>query len=28
MIKQQYEDFSTIEHFLLCETPKQWILKA
>ncbi|APA82717.1 tRNA-(ms[2]io[6]A)-hydroxylase [Francisella tularensis] len=28
MIKQQYADFATIENFLLCETPKQWIHKA
>ncbi|WP_407876893.1 tRNA-(ms[2]io[6]A)-hydroxylase [Francisella sciaenopsi] len=28
MMKQQYADFATIENFLLCETPDQWIQKA
>ncbi|MBK2026458.1 tRNA-(ms[2]io[6]A)-hydroxylase [Francisella philomiragia] len=28
MMKQQYADFATIENFLLCETPEQWIQKA
>ena len=28
MTKQQYADYTTIENFLLCETPKQWIQKA
>ncbi|MDE5041499.1 tRNA-(ms[2]io[6]A)-hydroxylase, partial [Francisella tularensis subsp. holarctica] len=28
MIKQQYADFATIENFLFCETPMQWIHKA
>lgn len=27
-MKQQYADFATIENFLLCETPEQWIQKA
>ncbi|GMN89026.1 tRNA-(ms[2]io[6]A)-hydroxylase [Francisella sciaenopsi] len=27
-MKQQYADFATIENFLLCETPDQWIQKA
>ncbi len=27
-MKQQYADFATIENFLLCETPDQWIYKA
>ncbi|WP_191092338.1 tRNA-(ms[2]io[6]A)-hydroxylase [Francisella sp. SYW-2] len=28
MMKQQYANFATIENFLLCETPDQWIQKA
>ncbi|NBH63810.1 tRNA-(ms[2]io[6]A)-hydroxylase [Francisella noatunensis subsp. noatunensis] len=27
-MKQQYADFATIENFLLCETPEQWIQKT
>ncbi len=27
-MKQQYANFATIENFLLCETPDQWIQKA
>jgi tRNA-(ms[2]io[6]A)-hydroxylase len=28
MIKQQYANFATIENFLLCETPDQWVKNA